>query len=438
MTKFIVGLIILIFLVSDSYAALIDGPANIRVVPNGKILFSLNDDVNIDIVSLKKNWYIVSVDIVIGAYALNPDTILKKGVKLYDKNNREIGETINKFKVFDSWIIKQKNNNFYVSIKAYTHKNNIKNSILSNKVAFLRNGDIWVYSLSKNTEKRVTSTNGSIKDFLFSPDLKHVAYLKISDKKRKALGVVILNLKKNIILKEIVPTSNCNTTVQWLDKWLSNDIISYTLVARETEQGPMGVNSTFNIQTKNENDDDSDNWTDISIDETIKVFHTYKVKTNGDGGSAEYDILILENLVNNERKTILSAKRRNSGVCINQPKISHKNLYVAVIEDYGKIWIYNIQNNSLKMVEKKFRGKLSWSYSDKYLGIFYHNKSLIIEVENPLNIHETKGLRYSWTNTDDLIFEKDNNIYQYNLSNKKDKLIITDGSIPKFLIDSLF
>ena len=53
-------------------AQIIDGPANVREKPNGKLLFSINDNVPVDYQFFQNDWYVVSFTVNV------PETNLSK------------------------------------------------------------------------------------------------------------------------------------------------------------------------------------------------------------------------------------------------------------------------------------------------------------------------------------------------------------------------
>jgi hypothetical protein len=71
-------------------AEIIDGPANFRAKPNGKILFSLNDGLRVECMPIKNNWFEVSFTINITKDQYDKHLEVKKGDKLYDRKGNII------------------------------------------------------------------------------------------------------------------------------------------------------------------------------------------------------------------------------------------------------------------------------------------------------------------------------------------------------------
>lgn len=101
---------------------LIDGPANVRDTVNGKILFTLNDSVQIYTLTPENNWYQVGATVQLTNEQAENEEI-PSGVKLFDKNNKEIGITKNKIK---PWLVDDYKGLHLGIISGYTYKNNIR------------------------------------------------------------------------------------------------------------------------------------------------------------------------------------------------------------------------------------------------------------------------------------------------------------------------
>ena len=89
---------------------------------------------------------------------------------------------------------------------------------LNNKIAFLKDGEVWIVDQSGQNIKQLTNTKGKVEDFYFSPSLKYLAYHKILkyvkepgiwEKEEAPMSavwsIVIIDLKNQKILKEIKP-----------------------------------------------------------------------------------------------------------------------------------------------------------------------------------------------------------------------------------------
>jgi hypothetical protein len=117
------------------YAEIVDGPANLREKPGGKIIAILNDGVEVDIMPpyiLSEKWLPIGfVAYVEKAGLINSSdkTVVKENFVLYDKQGKIIGKTINPFKF--GWDIGEELGRVGIIIdQAYVFQSNIKpNSI---------------------------------------------------------------------------------------------------------------------------------------------------------------------------------------------------------------------------------------------------------------------------------------------------------------------
>lgn len=126
MNKMLTGFI---FIVSPSvFAERIDGPANVRQTINGEVILSLNDNVKVDIGENKNGWYKIAISVTLTEEQFKND-ILKRGAKLYNGRNEEIGVVLKDFSVSSTFsgggapgVPKWYGGEIY----AYTFKSNIR------------------------------------------------------------------------------------------------------------------------------------------------------------------------------------------------------------------------------------------------------------------------------------------------------------------------
>lgn len=96
----------------------IDGPANIRDTADGKIIFSLNDNILVETAPTENNWLEVGVSVSLTKKQADDFQILPR-TDLLSIDGKVIGKTIDTVSV---WMRDSKSG----YIGAYTHKNNIK------------------------------------------------------------------------------------------------------------------------------------------------------------------------------------------------------------------------------------------------------------------------------------------------------------------------
>ena len=117
----------------------IDGPANVRESANGKILFSLNDNVLVETEPMHNNWYSIGVFVKLSDKEYENFQILP-GANLLSYGNKVIGKAIDTVNV----LFGDKESGL---ISGYTFKNNIKNeSIPERKLEELINSNNLSFS----------------------------------------------------------------------------------------------------------------------------------------------------------------------------------------------------------------------------------------------------------------------------------------------------
>lgn len=320
---------------------------------------------------------------------------------------------------------------------------------LSHKIAFLKNGEVWVSDLGGQKMKQITSDSGKVDDFLFSRSLKYLAYAKIigyedepglwadTEKvpQRAVCSIVIMELKAQKVIKEIMPTED-----RWIyiSKWLPEEKLLYYSSSGFDVSGFY----TYDIQkdTKEEIDYNKSSivsGTEYSTDGSMRTY----VDDSGLGKDFKENLHLVDLRTNVNR--ILVSKRS-----IASHKISNDKNQIAFVEveqiekKYDdNLWVYKIKEDSLKILYRgpakaKIGGasEISWSFDDRYIGIFFSPEALVIEVQNPSTIHRIHGQSFSWIENEKIIFAQENDTYLYSLETRKSDLLFGGASKPTFLL----
>jgi hypothetical protein len=144
--------IILLFIFSSGcFAELIDGPANIRDNPNGRAIFSLNNNVEVEVArDLKNGWFEIMLDVFCDKEGLMDyndgkftfkNMMIKKGVPLYDAKGNKIGIALENFHAYDTPEFNGQVKRFSILIHGFTFPGNIiESSKAENMLAELING----------------------------------------------------------------------------------------------------------------------------------------------------------------------------------------------------------------------------------------------------------------------------------------------------------
>lgn len=105
------------------WAAEIDGPANVRQLPKGKKLVSLNDGIHISCQEVKNDWYRIELPVFVATDHVTNGKI-NKGVTLKTMAGHELGLTL---ETVSLELAAKYRDGISGKIIAYTHKQNIKN-----------------------------------------------------------------------------------------------------------------------------------------------------------------------------------------------------------------------------------------------------------------------------------------------------------------------
>ena len=143
MNKQTLALVTLLLISLPCGAEVIDGPANVREAPGGKVLFSLNDNIPVESNEQNKDWFHVHLPVYVDektAFADPGEPVLNQGVDLFDERGRKLGATLARMKAdlfFDEEV---HNGRRIVVIEGFTHRKNIRNdSILEPQLAAVLN-----------------------------------------------------------------------------------------------------------------------------------------------------------------------------------------------------------------------------------------------------------------------------------------------------------
>jgi len=226
MTKFLTVLVFLSF-VPCVYAEIIDGPANIREKPEGRIIAVLNDGMEVEIVPpyiWAKSWLSVGFIVYVEkkAFINNPKKLEVKGkYLLYDKQGRIIGKTMETFKI--GWDIGSENGRVGIVIdNSYTHKGNIRADtipeyelakVLDTSEAPILKDKLMGFLIKYNFEKWPLAKDKEIEDYFIYEswiyDISPMPRLELILYKNRLVSVIHRNLlmsnkfKSNDLFREM-------------------------------------------------------------------------------------------------------------------------------------------------------------------------------------------------------------------------------------------
>lgn len=314
---------------------------------------------------------------------------------------------------------------------------------LTNKIAFLRDGEVWISNTSGENFEQITNTKGKIEDFKFSPSLKYIAYSKRIEnieayevwKEGEApcyeASKIIKNLKDGSIIKEITP---------------SKPVCFYIL-------GWQYDNELIFVETSGH---DVTGYFEYDLDKAVINPLEYTKARSLCNNDFSKDGSFLVYVAGMSTELYLSNKKLNTDVkvvskrSILDPKISHDKKFITFFEvkwsdDKDKrsdnVWLYSIKDATLKKIYTGVpRPKVGctkhilWSLDNQYLGLFHPGSALIIDVKRSEHIHTiNKGWYFHWTNNNDIIFSIGNDLFIYSLKKNKEALFLKNAKQSTFL-----
>ncbi len=322
-----------------------------------------------------------------------------------------------------------------------------KTKEFANKIAFTRNGEIWVADENGQNRIQITNTGRKVEAFLFSPNLEYLAYSRIIRyvdepglfqegepvPKRTLCSIVVYSLHSQRTVKEILPKENWIYPATWLP---GNRLLFYESSAFDVagfsefdavKLVTRGLDYHKAIQL----------WdADFSNDGTSMLY----VDDSGLGGEFKMR-LHLVNLKTNSEQILFSHKT------IYSARMSGDNQIIAFVDveqlkgsSFDSLWTYNIQagirRKLLTMPAKpKVGGEdlVSWSPDNRRIALFFTSKALVVEVQNPENQHKISGSHFGWLDQQKIIFAEGNTVRAYNLLTHGREILLQDASKPRFL-----
>jgi len=131
MRKYIVLAFLLLFtLFAHSQTLIVDGPANVREKPHGRIILTLDDGVSVECSGVASNWLYLRLLTILhkSEFTGEKDVVIAKDKLLINEAGVKIGKTLDSLKgriieAYDS-------GKFLAMVEGVTHKNNIRESSL--------------------------------------------------------------------------------------------------------------------------------------------------------------------------------------------------------------------------------------------------------------------------------------------------------------------
>jgi WD40 repeat protein len=317
-------------------------------------------------------------------------------------------------------------------------------------IAFLLEGEVCLSRLNGGDISRLTQTDGEIRDFRFSPDLKYLACATAFGMveapglweneeevpETEIWSIDIVNLITMTAVAEIEPQGD------WLHfaKWFASDKLIYYSSSGFDISGYFQYDAETNtIETLDYFEGNRLAVADISVDGNQVLY----VDDAGLGKDFHYRLHVL-NLNTNDDRIIASRKR-----ILNQG-FSHDLKSVAFVEVQSNpdkpvaiVWIYNMENDETEKLitlpaKTKGNSSISWSSGDSCLGLFYapsyRPNGYILTLADPSDVHELSGRQFSWVGDHTIVYSRGaSDIFLYDLKDRKETLLIKKATSPAYL-----
>lgn len=359
-----------------------------------------------------------------------------------------------------------------------------------NKVAFLKNGEVWIANEDGSEANQITNTSGTVGQYSFSLNGSYLEYENLAQTK-----IDVLNTQNDILIKEITGSDFGNSEpyiypqfLYWFDNnaFFANAYFADgTGPLADVSPGALSVFSFMNSSSsqlflasstdaldseanyidyvylgikKNNINYSNGTYSPLQINYPFMFYTDMGSTTPQGGGTTDFNLF---NEISKEN-TLLGSWSSTSSAA-GGASVNYQNNDVAFVGSLSSdtapmIMLYskpNIPLYSLASGESATSiGDLQWSFDDKYIAALVGSwKSLssyeeggepdyslvLINVNNPANpqiidlglyIYGSNRPDFAWTRSDELIFSKNNNLYLYNLQTQSSAFFSASSSLP--------
>ncbi len=317
---------------------------------------------------------------------------------------------------------------------------------LEDKIAFLRNGEVWIATKDGRDARPITKTSRNIKDpfanFLFSPTLRYLAYtkfLRYADEpglweenepvpQRAVSSIVITDLTTQKTVKEILPPEG-----DWIypDRWLPDD----RLLFHESSGFDISGFFEYDVRQNSQRELDAEKGSQLLGADVHPEGSLVAYVTDSGLGPQYRQHLHLLDLQSNADRILVS--RRS----ILAPRISHQKKSVAFLEVedvkgeyFHNLWIVNTKDGSVKhLYRRRGASALAWSLDDGFIGMCFSAEAILLAIQNPASTHKFQGTECVWIDTNKLLYVRGDFLYLYNVTTRQHQLFLKNASKPKFL-----
>ncbi len=304
---------------------------------------------------------------------------------------------------------------------------------VANKIAFFRDQAVWLANADGTDEKKLTNDTLKVNDFLFSTSLRYLACTIVvgsemdwglvdsteTPGQREVYSIIVLDLVTNRIVKKI------DYSDIHFERWLAHNRLLYITASAGGIDGFYTYDPVKNLVIEipdgsraSEYDFSSDGHLVAYPDTYGRNLHLHFMDINKD------TVLV------SGKHSILEVRISNNAKYISFLDVEPGEKY----KYFDNLWLYNRVNSSCILLNKSPAHPKSgshkycvWSPDDRYIGMFFPPKAIVVEVENPSEIIPIGGNNFSWMPNDIVLVTLNYNAYVFDLKTKSSKLLIKNA-----------
>jgi Tol biopolymer transport system component len=330
---------------------------------------------------------------------------------------------------------------------------------VQNKLAFLRDGEVWLVDTNGQNQVQLTQTQGKVDHYRFSPTLEYLAYSQVikevpkpgvwrkstvvpespkgvqTELQRPVVSIQVLNLQTLKIDRDLQPPKD-----NWFyfKAWLPEDQLlfigasgfdvwgHFVYDAREKKEKKVfdyqGYRFIYGFRM------------DLDIEPSTVLY----VSESGTGDTFREELNCLDTLTH-ARRTVFSKPS------LLWPKLSHGGKSAAVLEtEYrdgqlrDKLWLVDVEKGGAGLIysgEMQAKGDngLSWSPDDAWLAVDMKPRSAVVSTQSPGTVFDIAGSGLNWVNSTALIYSDGTDVFGFDLEAQTVSRILINASQPMLL-----
>lgn len=316
----------------------------------------------------------------------------------------------------------------------------LNSSRIVGKVVFLRNEELWFCDRNGKQPEQLFTFPQKIRDYLFSPDLRYLAY------STPDTDIVIWDLEKNQQMKVVHPDAFWHFS---LNKWISRE----RLIFCSASGGGMGDIYAVDVSKGVKEDLGVEGY--VLLDANFSSDYSSELYVTDTGLGKDYlqHLHLLD--LGSGKDAVLCSKRS-----ILNPVISPNEDVVAFVEvEWGKqhrdhYLLYHLSSGAIEEYyvgasEAKPGGlnQISWSPDGRKIGFFFLPEGLVFDLGRPRVPKKVEGIgldtiwidndHLMWTRGTGLSWDRRNQLYIHDLKLGATTLFLNDAAKPFYVLTEL-